>query len=182
MQRNGQLIPCEHCGVPKYYSASRVARRKQHFFCSPKCKYAAMKATESTAIVRFWSMVNKTEGCWLWTGAVLKSGYGVFNAGTGRDDKRTEYAHRFSMEIAGFPLNGNEGHHQCPNKNCVRVHPEHVLVVPRQHNPDSPSHLNRLKIRCVRGHRLPMYIPGQIRRCRLCARIRKKRRYQPPHL
>jgi len=130
-------------------------------------------------IERFWSKVKKTKTCWLWTAATLKTGYGVFDAGTGRRNKHTEYAHRFAMQLAGFPLPQNEGHHACPNKNCVRIHPDHVVVVPRQHNPDSPSHLNRLKTHCKRGHLLAgknLIRHPKHRICRLCASILRKER------
>src|SRR5260221_5014731 len=123
-------------------------------------------------IERFWSKVNKTETCWLWTGATTPRGYGLLQIGT-KSKPKVEYAHRIAMQIAGFRLDGNEGHHACPNKNCVRVNNEHVQVVPRQRNPDSPGYLNRLKTHCPSNHPLSgdnLMRSGGNRNCRLYGR------------
>ena len=46
------------------------------------------------AAIRFWTKVNKTNGCWFWIGAV-QGGYGGFT-----DQQRKLYAHRVSWEEA----------------------------------------------------------------------------------
>ena len=129
-------------------------------------------------IPRFWAKVNKTESCWLWTAAKDDQGYGIFDAGTKKDPDWSS-AHRFAMRLAGIKLENVEGHHVCPNKNCVRVHPEHVRPVPRFQNPDSPPYMNRLKTHCVNGHPLAgenVFIRqgGKRRRCRTCANLKNK--------
>src|ERR1700675_4112226 len=103
-KKNGKFMPCAECKKETYFSLSRLTRPRTNYFCSPKCRYLWSRALESTAVARFWTKVNKTAQCWLWTGATLKTGYGVFDAGTGRANKHTEYAHRFAMELAGYPL------------------------------------------------------------------------------
>src|SRR5208283_18015 len=104
---------------------------------------------DAQRIAAFWSHVNKTDTCWLWTAVTNAGGYGIFNRGG-----HLIRAHLFAAKILGMQIDGKEGHHVCPNKNCVRIHSEHVVIVPRQENPDSASHLNRLKTHCKRGHLL----------------------------
>lgn len=50
---------------------------------------------------RFWSKVEKTEGCWLWTGGCFTTGYGqIVSAST-----KTRLAHRISLEMhLGRPI------------------------------------------------------------------------------
>ena len=42
-----------------------------------------------TATPRFWSKVNKGDGCWLWTGTITYNGYGKFGP---------RLAHRIAFE------------------------------------------------------------------------------------
>lgn len=70
---------------------------------------------------RFWRMVNKgrPDQCWPWRGAVLTSGYGVFNPGRDIPVKATT-AHRFAyeMEVNGVPED-QDVKQRCRNKLCV---------------------------------------------------------------
>lgn len=69
---------------------------------------------------RFWNKVNRTEGCWLWTGYV--STYGHFGMGG-----RTVDAHRVAYELTYGPIPpGAEIDHRCFNKVCVR--PDHLRL------------------------------------------------------
>lgn len=76
---------------------------------------------------RFWSKVNKTDDCWLWTASTYKSGYGHFRRKI--NDKWTMYkSHRFSYELANrceipknlFVL------HKCDVPACVN--PDHLYL------------------------------------------------------
>jgi hypothetical protein len=124
--------------------------------------------------VRFWALVDKTDACWLWKGATNKR-YGQFETGTSKKTKPIG-AHRFAMKLAGFDIQTHEGHHVCPNKHCVRIHPEHVVPVPRRKNPDNPTYVNKLKSFCKRGHLLegdnllafPCYLKKGYRQCKTC--------------
>lgn len=101
---------------------------------------------------RFWSKVNKTETCWLWTAARMPIGYG--RIGVGMENR---LAHVVSLELAGIEIPpGMVVDHICRTRHCVR--PDHMRVVTRSwnamHNNVSPSALNRAKTHCKYGHPL----------------------------
>lgn len=78
---------------------------------------------------RFWEKVNKTLTCWLWTGAVVPKGYGVFNRGS----NRAYLAHRFAWELLNGPLvPGQPVLHSCDVPGCVR--PDHLRIGTRHEN------------------------------------------------
>ena len=77
---------------------------------------------------RFWSMVEKTSTCWLWTGSCDTAGYGQV-----RRNKRTFKSHRYAWELVhgqipkdGFLL------HSCNVKQCVN--PSHLRIGTQKEN------------------------------------------------
>lgn len=79
---------------------------------------------------RFWSHVQKTDGCWLWIGTKTH-GYGTMMvsvmATDGRPAWRGERAPRISFELAYGPIPpGQHVLHQCDTPACVR--PDHLRL------------------------------------------------------
>lgn len=131
---------------------------------------------------RFWARVNKTKGCWLWTGGT-KNGYGRFWF-KGQD----ELAHRFAYEYLVGPIpNGLTIDHVaalgCTSKLCVN--PAHLEPVTHQINnlrADGVSGRNARKTHCKRGHpfegpEADMHFVRGARSCRICERIRAREHY-----
>lgn len=68
---------------------------------------------------RFWSKVEKTDGCWLWTRSVNKKGYGKY--AVGGSARRWRLAHVVAYEDESGPVPaGMQVMHTCDTKRCVR--------------------------------------------------------------
>jgi hypothetical protein len=110
---------------------------------------------------RFWAKVNKTETCWLWTGAI-KSEYGGFTVRT----NVKVYAHRFAWELVNGIPEGGWYHcrsnrsgvvvdHDHPDFGCgnpLCVNPSHLDLVPYKTNTQRKRRLavnNRSGVRGV---------------------------------
>jgi hypothetical protein len=79
---------------------------------------------------RFWRNVDKRDGgCWIWTGYVNESGYGIFQ----RYRKPKLRAHRVSWELLrGAIPDGHLVDHDNPDFGCHNracVNPDHLQVV-----------------------------------------------------
>jgi hypothetical protein len=71
---------------------------------------------------RFWSKVQITRGCWIWTAALFNGGYGAF-----QDEGRALGAHRVAWELAYGPIpKGLHVLHHCDNPSCVRL--DHLFL------------------------------------------------------
>lgn len=79
------------------------------------------KEMSDSDLARFWSKVQKSDGCWLWTAAKDKKGYGIFQL-----QGKAHKAHRIAYEITyNKPLGNLLGCHTCDNPSCVR--PDHIV-------------------------------------------------------
>lgn len=83
---------------------------------------------------RFWSKVNKTDTCWLWTAQITPDGYGRFQVGSRKDGtSRGALAHRVAYELVVGPIPaGLQLDHLCRVRNCVR--PDHLEPVTQEEN------------------------------------------------
>jgi hypothetical protein len=108
---------CECCGkgfdLPQWKLKGNRGK-----YCSRACKDASNYPPIEE---RFWAKVNRTETCWLWSGATDTCGYGVIDGNLdGKSKKHT--THKVSYVLAFGPVPaGLHVLHRCDTPNCVRA-------------------------------------------------------------
>lgn len=104
---------------------------------------------------RFWSKVEKTDTCWLWSAARdKKTGYGRFKL---NGKSRMAYDVAYELVKGSVPV-GLELDHLCRNPPCVN--PDHLEPVTRRVNAlrgISPAIQIYLTGKCSRGHVMEGY-------------------------
>lgn len=87
--------------------------------------YERGRASVKSPADRFWSLVQRSDSCWLWVGRFVKNGYqyGYFDIG-----EKSMYAHRFSWALHHglMPPDGMHICHTCDVPQCVR--PDHLFL------------------------------------------------------
>lgn len=133
----------------------------------------------------FWSKVNKTDGCWLWTGRGNPDNYGLYSM-----KRKPHRVHILAWEESNGPVppgmvldhvcHTNECllRSQCPHRRCVRL--DHLRVTTVKINilrGVGPTAINGAKVQCSYGHPYndenTYWKPNGERDCRPCQRRRQ---------
>jgi hypothetical protein len=133
-----------------------------------------------TSIRRFWGLVVKSDGCWLWLGSKSEHGYGYSGL------FGLKWAHRVAYRLCVGPIpEGLELDHLCRVPSCVN--PEHLEPVTHRENVlrgINPWAANARKTHCPKGHPLDgrfVTRGKRKRRCLTCHRDRERVRYDRSH-
>lgn len=111
--RSAPNVVCETCGRAFHAAPARI-KAGGGKLCSMACR------TRDTLARRFWAKVQKTEGCWLWTGAVTYFGHGKIGR-NGKDRGWTQAHHVAWFNVTGhWPEGAERVLHTCDVPNCVR--------------------------------------------------------------
>lgn len=83
---------------------------------------------------RFWSKVDKTGDCWLWTASVNQRGYGqfkIYDRGNGKQKVMETHRVAWLLENGDIPA-GIQVCHKCDNPRCVRL--DHLFLGTQKDN------------------------------------------------
>ena len=132
MKKEGTESECCKCGTTYYRPPSNRGE-----YCSRACWYSSKPRVD--IYTRLWAKIDKSggsEACWEWGGAILKTGYGSINSGSGGQTLR---AHRVAYEsVNGAIPDGYHVLHTCDNRKCCNPS-HHFLGDPKANSDDKIS-------------------------------------------
>ncbi len=132
---------------------------------------------------RFWSKVDASGDCWLWTACKASPGYGRFGW-----QGQTHYAHRIAYAILVGPIPvDRELDHLCRIKHCVN--PDHLQIISHRENTlrgYGPAACASRLTHCSVGHSYDIintWVDKKRghRHCRICHRVREYNRRHAKH-
>lgn len=132
----------------------------------------SLEFDEGTTLL-FWSRVDMSGDCWVWTKGKHRQGYGQMWV-----NKKCWLTHRLSYLLTHGTLSSSEKVlHRCDNPPCVR--PDHLFVGTQKDNVDDMTskgrHGHANKTHCPRGHEYTVEntyrYPNGKRACRVCRSV-----------
>lgn len=158
-------------GEPRRFLAGHHSRLPEYQFMVQRAQRAAAAMPRPPVAVAFWSKVQKGPGCWTWTAAVNRTGYGAFHVpGT---NSRVILAPRMAWELTyGSILPGFHILHRCDNPSCVR--PSHLFLGDHAMNMRDAAQKNRFP-RELRSHNQRERMKDPRIRAAALANLRRKK-------
>lgn len=134
------MLVCRRCGTEFGISPSRAAECNIAY-CSRVCRVGA-----DTFEGRFWSKVQKSATCWIWTASKTEFGYGRISI----PGRGVQKAHRIAWELScgAIPSDLAVCHH-CDTPACVR--PDHLFLGTKADNTQDMMVKGRQRTNPVRG-------------------------------
>lgn len=126
--RTCSIVGCETKVRARGWCATHWSRWRRNGDPSIATRYVRVPIED-----RFWAHVEKTDSCWVWTGARNDHGYGQLSIRRPSGKWTMCYAHRYSYELLVAPIpSGMVIDHICHNPSCVK--PGHLRPCSVQQN------------------------------------------------
>lgn len=134
---------CKRCGkafqAPLWRETTKAKLGPQKF-CGKDCASRGGRFVPFEE--RFWAKVNKTEGCWLWTGTTTPFGYGQIWYTLPNGRQTMARAHKLSYQMLVGPVPKGLGVlHRCDVPTCVN--PAHLFLGTAKENMEDCSRKGR---------------------------------------